>query len=280
MKKTKSQIFLILVLLSARLLGQVGINTSNPQDALHIDGAKDNPITGMPSIGQQANDVIATSTGNVGVGTATPSTRLDINSTTAGAIRILDGSQSGGRVLTTDSNGVGTWQDPVVGGGITTITGVTPQTITPYAKTTDASDTKYMNSYIDLTTGKWFIYMGFLVNGATAANTVYCSRLALSSSDTAFQDGSGYSYIDNNKFLFNQTSNGDATNESLHPGMAARYTFGMFTRGVLKVNVTSNNPVRLYIWDAGSRQYATNNGTNTMFLNLNGEDYLFAIKAN
>ncbi|RMZ60744.1 hypothetical protein D1632_01835 [Chryseobacterium nematophagum] len=278
MEKTMSLIFLILF--SVHVLSQVGINTSNPQDALHIDGAKDNSATGAPSIGQQANDIIVTSTGNVGVGTTTPSTRLDIHSTTTGAIKIIDGSQSTGRVLTTDANGVGTWQDPAIGGGITTVTGVTPQTNTPYAKSTDLSNAKYMNGYIDLPTGKWFVYMGFLVNGATVANTYYCSRLALSSSNTVLQDGPGYSYIDNNKFLFNQTSNGDATNESLHPGMAARYAFGMFTRGVIKVNVTSATPIRLYLWDANSREFAGSNATNTMSLNLNGEDYLFAIKAN
>jgi len=36
---------------------QVGINTSNPQNSLHIDGAKDNPATGAPSTLQQSNDL-------------------------------------------------------------------------------------------------------------------------------------------------------------------------------------------------------------------------------
>lgn len=47
---------------------QVGIHTSNPQAIFHVDGAKDNPATGVPNVTQQANDVVATATGSLGVG--------------------------------------------------------------------------------------------------------------------------------------------------------------------------------------------------------------------
>ncbi|WP_147473883.1 hypothetical protein [Chryseobacterium nematophagum] len=258
---------IIALLMCSFSFAQVGVNTINPQGVLHVDGAKDNPTTGTPSVAQQANDFVVTSAGNVGVGTTTPSTKLEINSTTPGALRIVDGSQSAGRVLTTDANGVGTWQDVGVSAGITTITGVTPQTVTPYAKYNDASSNKYMNAYIDLTPGKWFVYLGFLVNGATAANTAYCSRFGFSDSDTVFQDGPEYTYINSNKFVLTQTSNGPAVN-----------TFGLFSAGIIKVNVTTS--VRLYLWDASSRNYASNNATDSMFLTLNGENYLFGIKAN
>jgi len=50
--------------------------------------------------------------GNVGIGTVTPVTLLHINSTSAGAFAIVDGTQANGRVLTSDVNGVGTWQTP------------------------------------------------------------------------------------------------------------------------------------------------------------------------
>jgi hypothetical protein len=43
--------------------------------------------------------------GNVGIGTVSPTERLHIQ----GRIRIVDGSQAAGRVLTSDANGVGTW---------------------------------------------------------------------------------------------------------------------------------------------------------------------------
>lgn len=61
---------------------QVGINTSNPQAIFHVDGAKDNPSSGVPSSTQMANDVTITSTGEIGIGTLTPATRVDTRSAT------------------------------------------------------------------------------------------------------------------------------------------------------------------------------------------------------
>lgn len=60
---------------------QVGINTSNPRGIFHVDGAKDNPSTGSPTVSQQANDFVVTSSGNVGIGTNSPnsSALLDVN---------------------------------------------------------------------------------------------------------------------------------------------------------------------------------------------------------
>lgn len=67
---------------------QVGINTSNPQNILHVDGAKDNPATGAPSTLQQSNDFIVTASGSTGIGTTTPdaSAILDVNSTSKGIL--------------------------------------------------------------------------------------------------------------------------------------------------------------------------------------------------
>lgn len=62
------------------LFAQVGVNTTNPQGSFHIDGAKDNPTTGAPSTTQQANDVVVTSSGNIGVGTTTPTVKLEVKS--------------------------------------------------------------------------------------------------------------------------------------------------------------------------------------------------------
>jgi hypothetical protein len=48
---------------------------------------------------------------NLGIGTTTPKNKLHIESTTQGAIKIVDGTQANNRVLTSDANGVGTWQN-------------------------------------------------------------------------------------------------------------------------------------------------------------------------
>lgn len=70
------------------LLGQVGINTTNPQGTFHVDGAKDNPSSGIPIPTQQSNDFIVTSEGVVGIGTVQPSASsvLDITAPDKGVL--------------------------------------------------------------------------------------------------------------------------------------------------------------------------------------------------
>lgn len=98
--------FLVLLLFAATVSrAQVGIDTSNPQAAFHIDGGKDNPSSGAPSTLQQANDVVVTSTGNVGLGTTAPTAKLEV----AGQIRITGGTPVVNHLLQSDANGVGSW---------------------------------------------------------------------------------------------------------------------------------------------------------------------------
>ncbi|WP_336959075.1 hypothetical protein [Chryseobacterium contaminans] len=87
---------------------QVGLNTSNPQTTFHIDGAKDNPTSGAPSVVQQANDFAVTNTAQVGIGTTTPTEKLDISS---GNIRVRNINSNIGiggtdRVVVADATGV------------------------------------------------------------------------------------------------------------------------------------------------------------------------------
>lgn len=183
----------------------------------------------------------------MGIGTIVPSTRLEINNgTTNGAIKIVDGTQGQGKVLTSDANGLATWTSPTV----TNVTGVPPSASTPYGTTAD----KYMNAYIDIPEGNWFVFMGFLVNGANGANTNYASRLTLSSSTTALQEVN-FSFISGNRYVLTQISNGSA----------GAVSFGMFSSGIVRVSVTAPT-VRLYVWDNASRGYGN---TSTTSLNSN-----------
>lgn len=99
------------LLCSTVILGQIGVQTGNPQGPFHIDAARDNPNTGSPTASQQTNDLIVTSNGNLGVGTTNPSTKLDIFRSTSGAVKIADGTQGNNKILVSDANGIGTWQN-------------------------------------------------------------------------------------------------------------------------------------------------------------------------
>ena len=73
----KKIIILLSVFIITEAYSQVGINTSNPINKFHVDGNKDNPLSGNPNNTQQANDFSVTSAGQVGVGTISPKLNLD-----------------------------------------------------------------------------------------------------------------------------------------------------------------------------------------------------------
>ena len=81
--KIKIAILLIYYFSTITMYSQVGINTSNPQGAFHIDAGKDNPTAGQPTAIQQGNDVIITSAGRLGIGNINPSAKLEVTSGTA-----------------------------------------------------------------------------------------------------------------------------------------------------------------------------------------------------
>ncbi|MGE8556681.1 MAG: hypothetical protein ACN6OB_22390 [Chryseobacterium jejuense] len=84
----KNRLLFVCMLTSTLSFAQIGINTSNPQGSFHVDGAKDNPPIGEPSVAQQANDFVITANGNTGIGTTTPesSAILDVHSSDKGIL--------------------------------------------------------------------------------------------------------------------------------------------------------------------------------------------------
>jgi hypothetical protein len=58
-------------------------------------------------------NVLDDGAGNMGVGTPNPTAKLEVNNgSTAGAIKIVDGTQGNGKILVSDANGLATWQNP------------------------------------------------------------------------------------------------------------------------------------------------------------------------
>ncbi|WP_291120181.1 hypothetical protein [Empedobacter sp. UBA7248] len=79
------------VLISISSYSQVGINTSNPQGLLNVDGksstATTNPLTGTPTPKQMEDDFIVTQSGATGIGTSpNPYAMLDILSSNKGIL--------------------------------------------------------------------------------------------------------------------------------------------------------------------------------------------------
>ena len=161
----KNIIISIGLLLSGFSYSQVGINTANPQGIFNIDGGKDNPTTGSTHTNaEQLNDFTVTAAGNVGIGKIAPSTKLHI--TTGGTattpnpsgFRLEDGNQNTNFVLTSDTDGVGTWK-PVV---TTRIVGILGPGIDVPLVTTGGVYRK-TGSYIDLPPGKWEVKVTMLM---------------------------------------------------------------------------------------------------------------------
>lgn len=184
MKKT---LLILIVSLGVNVHAQVGINTQNPQGVFHIDGGKDNPLTGAPNTTQQINDVIVTSTGNVGIGTTNPTRKLEIVSPTSPALRIVDGNQNANYALMSDANGNGTWKALS-----NAISAVFPSTGFNGAISTPAAGTvNYTGVTLTLPPGRWLVLTNVVLNAIPDASGGKGAwvRLQWSSSSTS-QTGS------------------------------------------------------------------------------------------
>lgn len=86
------------------LMSQIGINTDTPLQLLHIDASNNN--TSSLST-KYDDDIVINASGNVGIGTVTPTAKLDVR----GGVTINDGSQISGFMWTaTDTGGKASWQ--------------------------------------------------------------------------------------------------------------------------------------------------------------------------
>lgn len=111
MKKKNYSLWSVIIL-GCIVNAQVGINNPTPSAELDIVSKGNTNASKALEINNSSNTEMVTilNNGNVGIGNTAPTTKLDINNgTTAGAVKIVDGTQGVGTVLTSDANGVASW---------------------------------------------------------------------------------------------------------------------------------------------------------------------------
>ena len=128
-------------------------------------------VANLPSgdLWSEAGADIYFNTGNVGIGTQTPEQKLHLVGTSGNTLRIVDGNEGLGKVLTSDANGVASWADPAGGGGSGTVTSITAGSGLSGGTITDTGTIAIADSGV--TTAKLFTPVGVRRIVATDAST-------------------------------------------------------------------------------------------------------------
>lgn len=182
--------------------------------------------------------------GNVGIGTTAPSRTLHINSATNGAVRIVDGTQGVGKVLTSDATGVATWQST----GIDNVVGVLNGTGVniAYSQTANFLQT---GSYITLPPGRYAVNVTMLLARNSTSlpspnNSFFWVR-------STFSDSAGV----------NPVSSPDIVGSTLASGnFGGTSVYAMLTGTIIINNTTAGNKTYYYV--AG--RTVTSNTTETL----------------
>lgn len=230
------------------------ISASNGADtSIYTD---DGTLTANRTVEMDGKNLTFSGNGNVGIGTAAPSSKIHIvSSESYGAFQMQDGSQSQGKFLASDNNGRATWVNspltPVVFGDLD------PSTVL-----FTLSPNQYTGDKITLTRGKWLVYVGKLLNpdsNPSSSNNTWV-RLTLSSSQTS-QQTTGFSFL-SSSLVSGWLENVNHSNN--------RFTF---LSGVIAVNVTSSS-LTLFL---RTREFNTiGNAPVVRTRGDYGENYLFA----
>lgn len=199
--------------------------------------------------------------GNVGIGAPTPSNLLHVNSATSGAVRIVDGTQANGRVLTSNATGVGTWQPVGINNivGILSGTGVTVDFTTgPYLQT---------GSYITLPPGRYAVNVNMLMARASLTRSFDNSFFWVR---TSFSDSAGINPMPSADIVGSNLISGN------HPGSGY---YSLLTGAVVINNTTASNKTYYYI--AGNcLTYNTNQNITGFGSTYWAEDNIIAYRLN
>lgn len=213
----------------------IGFGTATPQQMFHIDGARDNNINSAPTAAQLANDLVINGKGFVGIGITSPDKKLDIQSGSAGAVRIQDGTQGNGYVFTSTADGTGTWKQPraqVVRGTTTGGYDFPFTTISGY---------RYTGASITLPPGKWLV---------TISQLIYPQGANLTVNDWMFVRST---FSDQNLTTVGQVGVQSADVNDM-PTLMSFQVSGPYTQGQLRLDVKTGS-VYINNASAGNKTY-------------------------
>lgn len=218
---------------------QIGINTDYVATnlILQIDSKRNNPIGGnLPSAAQALDDIAVTKTGNVGIGTLTPQTKLHIVTGGTAAspnpqFRLEDGMELTNRVLTCNSQGIGYWDDYVPGASL----GVFDASGVSIAGTESA----FVNTKtkISLDSGTWAVFYALVVETNTPGMVAGGNRILVKTS------------LADDTTLYNSGTNGTPTTDISGGGTYSEYIVWQYGKSVLVGRYVINNTT------AGSKDY-------------------------
>ena len=210
-----------------------------------------NEMTGLGITNTDSNTILLGKRGSdgpkVGIGTYKPGAKLEINNgTTAGAVKIVDGTQGAGKVLTSDANGLATWKRQA----LTLVEGVKGSGINIPPST---GGYIYTGSYITLPPGKYMVSVQNLmsVGFTTYSDGHFWLRTTFSDSSTTFT----------------RTADIDSTKGYLISGLLPQGARFNMLNGSLIIENTTSSPKTYYYW-AG--QVDVTSGTTKPLQNFGG----------
>jgi len=210
-----------------------------------------NEMDGLTTTNTDSNVILLGKTGSngpkVGIGTYKPGAKLEVNNgTTAGAVKIVDGTQGAGKVLTSDANGLATWKRQA----LTLVEGVKGSGISIPPST---GGYIYTGSYITLPPGKYMVSVQNLmsVGFTTYSDGHFWLRTTFSDSDTTFV----------------RTADIDSTKGYLISGLLPQGARFSMLSGSLIIENTTSSP-KTYYYSAG--QVDVTSGTTKPLQNFGG----------
>lgn len=169
----KKYIIITILCLSGtiNIFSQIGIMTDNPASnmLIHVDASGNNG-SGAPNA--NVDDVVVSKDGRVGIGTIAPQTQLHIvtggtKTTPNPQLRIEDGNAAVNKVLMSDVNGLGQWNDYIPGYKSGTLgAGIS------FATLGNASNWFKTTMSISIDPGQWLVFfsVSMVVNNVAVAD--------------------------------------------------------------------------------------------------------------